>query len=171
MNYKNTIVVGFLAASAAFFGVAYAQGMGGMGGPGGCDGAGPRKAGMMREGMPGAMDPARRLDQLKGELKITAQQEPVWQAFADQTKGSMGKGMAAMRDNKLADEKLSAPERMAKMQTLMKERVAAMESANDAFKRLYAALSPEQQAAADAHFSRMGQHGHGQRPGRGAPKG
>jgi Spy/CpxP family protein refolding chaperone len=170
MNYKNSIVAGFLAASAVFFGVAQAQGMGGMGGPGGargCDGARPGKVGMMRDGF----DPAKRLGMLKEELKITAQQEPLWQAFADQTKGTMGKGMAAMRENKASDEKLPAPERMAKMQTLMKERLAAMETVNESFKRLYAALTPEQQASADAHFSRMGHSGHGRHSGRGGPNG
>ena len=126
MNYKNSIVAGFLAASAVFLGVAHAQGMGG---GMGCDGPRAGKVGMMRDGF----DPAKRLDLLKGELKITTQQEPLWQAFADQAKGNLGKGMAAMRDSKTADEKLPAPERMAKMQTLMKERLAAMETVNESF--------------------------------------
>ena len=52
MNRRNTIVAGFLAASAAFFGIAYAQG------PGcGSDG----KPGMMRSSMQGGMmDPGAR---------------------------------------------------------------------------------------------------------------
>lgn len=174
MNHKNTIVAGFLAASAMFFGVSHAQGMGGgmggPGGPGGCDGAGPSRIGMMRDGAAGAFDPAKRIERLKGELKITPEQEPLWQAFAEQTKGSMAAGMAGMRGT-MANEKLTAPERMAQMQALMKSRMAAMESLNDSFGRLYSALSPEQKAAADAHFSHIGRHGHKQRPGRGVPKG
>ena len=173
MNHKNTIIAGFLAASSVFFGVSYAQGMGGMGGPGGpggCDGAGPARVGMMREGGPGAFDPARRIERLKGELKITPEQESLWQAFAEQTKNAMATGRAGMRGT-MADEKLTAPERMAQMQAHMKSRAAVMESVNESFGRLYAALSPEQKAAADAHFSHIGKHGHDRLPGRGAPKG
>jgi Spy/CpxP family protein refolding chaperone len=44
-----------------------------------------------------------------------------------------------------------------------------MESVNESFNRLYAALTPEQKAAADKHFSAAGRHQHG--PGRGRPTG
>ncbi|MDZ4255226.1 MAG: Spy/CpxP family protein refolding chaperone, partial [Sulfuritalea sp.] len=73
----------------------------------------------------------------------------------------------AMRERRQSDQPLSAPERLAQMQGLMKERVTAMESVNESFNRLYAALTPEQKAAADKHFSKTGRHRHG--PGRGAP--
>ena len=165
MNRKNTIVAGFLAASAAFFGIAYAQG------PGcGSDG----KPGMQRSSMQGGMmAPGARVEQrltrFKSELKLTAQQEPLWQAFADKSKTEAGKGMQAMRERMKDDKPVSAPERMAQMQGIMKERVAAMESVNESFNRLYAALTPEQKAAADKHFSAAGLHQHG--PGRGAPRG
>ncbi|MCX7150842.1 MAG: hypothetical protein NTY05_15835, partial [Rhodocyclales bacterium] len=94
MNRKNTIVAGFLAASAVFFGIAYAQGPG-------CDHEG--KPGMMRSSMQqgGMMDPGARVEQrltrFKSELKLTAQQEPLWQAFADKSKAEAGKGFQAMR--------------------------------------------------------------------------
>ncbi len=163
MNRKNTIVAGFLAASAVFFGIAYAQGPG-------C--ASDGKPGMMRSSMKGGMmDPGaraeQRLGQLKGELKLTVQQEPLWQAFADKSKAEAGKGMQAMRDRMKDDKPASAPERMAQMQDIMKDRVAAMESVSESFNRLYAGLTPEQKAAADKHFSNAGRHG----PGRGAPRG
>jgi Spy/CpxP family protein refolding chaperone len=77
--------------------------------------------------------------------------------------------MQAMRERMKDDKPVSAPERMAQMQGIMKERVAAMESVNESFNRLYAALTPEQKAAADKHFSAAGLHQHG--PGRGAPRG
>lgn len=161
MNRKNLVITGFLAASAAFFGIAYAQGPG-------CDGDG--KPGMKRSSMHGGMsDPATRVDQrlsrMKDELKITAQQEPLWQAFAEKSKAEAGKGMQAMRDKAKDDKGVTAPERMTQMQTIMKERVAAMESVNESFKRLYASLTPEQKAAADKQFSRAGQHDRG--PGHG----
>jgi hypothetical protein len=154
MKPRQSIIAGFIAVSAAFFGIAHAQ-------PGaGCnfEGQGGRMAHHgMRHG-----DPARfvehRLDRLKSDLKITPQQEPLWQAFAETSKGEMDKGakqMEAMREG--SGEKLTAPERMSRMREGMKERLAALENVDQSFKRLYESLSPEQKAAADQHFSRMGQ--------------
>ena len=164
MNPKNTIVAGFLAASAAFFGIAYAQGpgCGYEGGPG-----------MMRGAMmKGAMaDPAVRVDQrltrFKSELKLTAAQEPLWQAFAEKSKAEVAKGLQTMRERLKDDKQLSAPERLAQMQDGMKQRLAALESVGESFNRLYAALTPEQKAAADKRFRNAGRHPHG--PGRGGP--
>jgi hypothetical protein len=162
MNNKQKIIAGFIALSASFLGVAYAKGPGA-----GCDGDGPMRGAMMRDGDMGKMMAQRgekRLDRLHAELKITAQQEPLWQAFAEKTRAEMGKGMQAMRDSG-ANAKLTAPERMEKMQATMKERLAAMENVNESFKRLYAGLSDEQKATADKHFSRIG-HGRHDGPGR-----
>ena len=166
MNRKQTLIAGFLAASAVFFGLAHAEGPG-------CDMDG--KPGMMRGSMHqgGMMDPGarveQRLTQFKSQLKLTAQQEPLWQAFAEKSKTAWDKGIKAWRDRTKDDKPVSAPERMAQMQAAMKERVAAMDSINDSFVKLYAALTPEQKAIADKRFSAAGRHPHG--PGRGGPQG
>jgi hypothetical protein len=171
MNHKSTIVAGFLAASAAFFGIAHAAGPG-------CDYDG--KPGMMRGAMHGGMmDPGARVEQrltrLKSELKITAEQEPLWQAFAEKSKSEAGKGMQGMRERMQDSKPVSAPDRLAQMQGHMKERLVALESVSESFNRLYAGLTPEQKATADKHFSAMGRHQHGldrgtpQRKGRAAP--
>lgn len=168
MNHKNTIVAGFLAASAGFFGIAHAYGPG-------CDGDG--KPGMRRGSMQqgGMMEPGARVEQrlarLKTELKLTAEQEPLWQAFAEKSQAEAGKAVQAMRERMKDDKQISAPERMAQMQGAMKERLAAMESVNESFNRLYAALTPEQKAAADRHFSAAGRYpyGPGGGPGRQGP--
>ena len=166
MNRKELLVAGFVAASAAFFGIAHAQGPG-------CDGEGRpgmKRSSMQRDGM---VDPAARVEQrlnrLKSELKLTRQQEPLWQVFAERSKAEAGKAMQAMRERMADDKPLSAPDRMALMQSRMKERVAAMETVNESFKQLYAGLSPEQKAMADKHFSAMGKGRNG--PGRGGPRG
>jgi periplasmic protein CpxP/Spy len=140
-------------------------------GRGGC---GDRPA-MMRDG---GFDPAamadQRLSRLKSDLKITPEQEPLWQAFAEKAKGEAGKGLAAMREQ-AKDASLTAPERMSRKTELMKQRVAAMESVNDAFARLYAGLTPEQRKFADEHAARMGHGGfertshHGHRGHRAPP--
>jgi hypothetical protein len=111
----------------------------------------------MRAGM--RMDPALRAERhlgfLKGQLKLTPEQEPLWQAFAEKAQAEAGKGFKAMRDQ-TADANLTAPERMAKMQKLMQERVDAMAGMHDSFNRLYAALTPEQKKVADQHAAQMG---------------
>lgn len=137
-------------------------------GMGGCDG----QRGMMRSNF--NFDPAARADQhlarLKADLKLTAQQEPLWQAFSEQVRAEAGKGMQAMRDT-AQDLSLSAPERMARQTAVMKERVATMESINASFTRLYNALTPEQKRVADIHAARMGPGGHRGPMGRGGPQG
>jgi len=165
MNRNTTIVAGFLAVSAAFFGLAHAQG------PGyGMDGMGGMKRSSMQQG--GMTDPAahidRRLDQFKAELKLDPKQEPLWQAFAEKSKSEATRGMQAMHDRMKDGKPVSAPERMAQMQDLMRQRLAAMEGVNESFNRLYAALTPEQKAAADRHFGGMGR---GPGAGGSGPKG
>lgn len=163
MKLNRKIIAGFIAASALMFGVAHAQG------PGcGPDGMPGMKGGMQRGGMmePGARA-EQRLTRLKGDLKLTASQEPLWQAYADKVKAEAGKGMQAMRQNMQGDKPVPAPERMAQMQTMMKERLAAMESVHESFNRLYAALTPEQKATADKSFGMAGRYPQGR--GRGGP--
>lgn len=173
MKRNRTIIAGLLLA-AGISGIAFAQpGRGGWG----CDGMGPMGMGPMA-GQGGPMgrqagmkfDPAQRAERhlafLKSELKITADQEPLWLAFADKTKGEAGNGYTAMREQ-MADEKLTAPERMAKMQTLMQERLTAMQGVHESFNRLYAALTPEQKATADQHAARMGRWSSGRKGGMG----
>jgi hypothetical protein len=165
--FMSIVAAGILGTSA----VAWAQpGMGGMGGPGGCamgpmaqggmGGMGGMGPGMRRSAM--NFDPAARAEQhlawLKGEIKPTAQQEPLWNAFADKAKAEAGKGRAAIRD-KMQDEKLTAPERMAQMNAVMKERLAAHEAVTESFKRFYDSLTPEQKKTADLHMARMGAMG------------
>ncbi len=167
MNIKSKHVAALLAASAMAFGItASAQPASGMG-PGGC-------AGMSGGAMMG--DPAARaeqhLTQLKTQLQITPQQEPLWQAFADKMKTSAGQGMKAMQQS--MQQPMTAPERMNLMLEHMKQHTAAMEDVNESFKRLYDALTPEQKAIADKYRpfgGRKGQQPGGPRRGIGGPGG
>lgn len=181
MKRTHKILVGLIAAtSLSGFAIAQAgpqiQGgwgcnvMGQMAGQGTQGGKMGRHAGMR-------FDPAQRAERhlgfLKEQLKLTPDQEPLWQAFADRAKSEAGQGMKAMRDQ-AADTNLTAPERMAKMQTLMQERVNAMAGVHESFNRLYAGLTPEQKKVADLHAAQMGKGGRaggrmGPGPGRMAP--
>lgn len=169
MKNKRKIIAGLIVA-AGISGIAFAQaGPRGMGGYG-CDGMGPMGMGPMARQSGTKFDPAQRaarhLAFLKSELKPTADQEPLWQAFAEKMQAEAGKGFASMRAQ-AADEKLTAPERMAKMQALMQERLTAMQGVHESFNRLYAALTPEQKATADQYAARMGRWGAGGKPGGG----
>jgi hypothetical protein len=168
MKRTHKIIAGLLLA-AGIGSTAYAQGNWG------CNGSGPMgMGGMGPMGRQAAakFDPAeragQRLDYMKYQLKITPEQEPLWKAFADKAQAQFndgGKGRQAMQAQ--ADANLPAPERMAKMQGLMEERLAAMKGVNESFGRLYAALTPEQKKIADQQAARMGKGGMGGRPGPG----
>lgn len=176
-GYKFPLI-GVLLAAAGFV---YAQGPMGMAGGGQYAGMWGQHMGM--QGMMGQqgmhhdgmrqIDPARRqamLDQrnaaLKGQLNITAEQEPAWNAYVDAQKSAM-----SMANHQRPDPaelaKLSTPERLDKMQALraqhMGEMTVAMDKRLEAIKTLYAALTPEQQKIFDAatvpgqHYG-MGQH-------------
>ena len=146
MKLNSKAVAGFLATTAVAYGVAVHAAEPSAG----CEGKGP---GMMGERMKMMGDPAARVEKhmthFKSELKITPEQEPLWQAFAEKVKANAGQCMKAMREK--AQQPMTAPERMTQMTNVMKERLAAMESANESFKRLYDALTPEQKAVADKH--------------------
>ena len=163
MDWKKTLLAvaattGILSVGA----IAFAQPA-----PGGCDG----RAGLMRSHMRDmTADPAafadRRLERLKTDLKITEQQAPLWQDFADKTRNQAGKGMQAMRAQ-TQDLTLSAPDRMTKVTEVLRQRLAAMEALNESFKRLYASLSVDQQRVADIHAAQLGRGHHGR--GRAGP--
>ena len=160
MKLNSKTVAGLLATTTIAFGIAAQAAEPGSG----CEKMGP---GMMQERMKMMGDPAARAEQhitkLKSELKITPAQEPLWQAFAEKVKANAGQGMKAMREK--GKETMPAPERMAQMIAMMKERTAALESVSEPFKRLYDALTPEQKVIADKH----GVFGHRMAPPMGKP--
>lgn len=91
-----------------------------------------------------------RLAFLKTELKITANQEPLWNAYADaaraNAKGMAGHCTAMMKAN--ASE-MSLPDRLDQHEQMMAARLDALRSLNKALKPLYAALSEEQKKEID----------------------
>jgi murein L,D-transpeptidase YcbB/YkuD len=133
----------------------------------------------------GAMDPARmaemqknqgerhaaRMAQLKTELKITAAQEPAWNAFVARTAHTPRKP-AATEDW----SKLTTPQRLDKMQALHAERSAEMTQRVEATKSFYAALTPDQQKSFDAQrglqrAGMKGEHRMGGQKGHGGERG
>lgn len=100
---------------------------------------------------------AERQAQLKAALKLTAEQEPAWNAFVVRTAHEP----RAMKPGAREDwSKLTTPERLDKMQAIKAERDAQMAQRIDATKSFYAALTPEQQKVFDTQA-----HGGMQRAG------
>ncbi len=165
---SSTKLFAAIAAAGVMGAGALAFAQPGAGGPGGCDGH--MMGGMQHTNFDPALRADQHLSRLKADLKLTAAQEPLWQAFAEKVKAEAGKGMDAMRAN-AQDLSLSAPDRMAQRTEIMKERLAAMESINASFKQLYDSLSTDQKRVADIHAARMGQGGHHGHMGRGGPQG
>lgn len=159
MKRSHKIVAGLIIAGT-LSGVALAQGRGG------CDGMGSMgmmgQAGPMGRHVAMKFDPAQRaerhLEMMKAVIRPTPAQEPLWQAYAEKMQAQVSKGWQAMQ-NQPANAKLTAPERMAQMQSILEERLAAMKSVHESFSRLYAALTPEQQQATDLFAARMGRGG------------
>ncbi len=100
---------------------------------------------------------------LKAELKLTAEQEPAWNAFVARTAPEARPARQGPREDW---SKLTTPQRLDKMAAMKVERDARMAQRHDAIKSFYATLNAEQQKVFDAKqmkgFQRAGMQGHGQ---------
>lgn len=106
---------------------------------------------------------ARRQAVLHDKLKLTGSQEAAWKTYIEAIKPPQAEGRPG-RPERAEWEKLSAPERLEKMLSMMKEREARMTTHLSAMKTFYAALSPlQQQIFNDNVGARM----HGRHGGRG----
>lgn len=99
---------------------------------------------------------------LHDKLKITAAQEPAWNAFIAATAPKL----PAARPDRAALAQLSAPERAEKRLEMHKQMLARQETRLAALKTFYAQLTPEQQKTFDEAAKRMhgrfgGHRGHG----------
>lgn len=105
---------------------------------------------------------AERQAALKADLKITAQQEPAWNAFVARTQPDARPNRQGPREDW---SKLTTPQRLDKMAALKAERDARMAQRHDAIKSFYAVLNAEQQKVFDAKqmqgFQRASMNGHG----------
>lgn len=110
---------------------------------------------------------AKRMAELKAQLKLTSAQEPAWTAFTTALQPSE---RPARLDHKDMD-KLTTPERIDRMRALRAQHAAEADRRGEATKTFYAALTPEQQKTFDAkaprhHRGPHGQDGHHGRDGK-----
>ena len=111
-----------------------------------------------------------RLAEAKTKLKITAQQEAQWNAFADVTRRharASDERIKAMRDGRQSQaqgKRLTAVERLERRQQMTAAHAQRLTEVIAAAKPLYAALSAEQKAIADDMLTpRRGHGGRGHR--------
>jgi hypothetical protein len=115
---------------------------------------------------------AQHMAELKNKLKITAAQESAWTSFAEAHQVPPAPPAGA-RMNRDEFAKLTTPQRLDLMEKRRAERDAMMSKHIEATRALYAALTPEQQAAFDAESPRgfgpggPGPRGPGERKARG----
>lgn len=89
---------------------------------------------------------AKRLAALKGQLQLTAAQEPAWTAFTT----ALQPGQRPARLDHKDMDKLTTPERIDRMRALRAQHAAEADRRGEATKTFYAALTPEQQKTFDA---------------------
>ena len=119
--------------------------------------AGRHGAVVNREQMQAKMEEmfAKRQAKLHDLLKLTAQQESAWASYQAAIKPAAAGGTLPDRE---AVAKMSAPDRLAKMIDLSKQRQAKMEAHLTALTAFYSQLTAEQKAIFDDH-TRGGAHG------------
>lgn len=114
-----------------------------------------QRAGKMAERM------ARHQAKLHDKLKITAAQEPAWNAFL--AAGKAQQGQQGQRPQRGEFARLSAPERLEKWIAMSKQRIGMQESRLASLKTFYAVLTPEQQKTFNDSVPGGHRGGHGHR--------
>lgn len=94
----------------------------------------------------------KRLETLKSDLKLNANQEAAWTEWVGKIKGDH-KDWEEKRKSAESWASLPAPDRMEKMLAFSKEHIARQEAHLAATKTFYAMLSPEQRKTFDKGFN------------------
>lgn len=93
---------------------------------------------------------AKRLADLKAQLKLTPAQESAWTTFTS----AMQPGERPARLDRQDMDKLTTPERIDRMRAMRAQHAAEADRRGEATKTFYAALTPEQQKTFDAQAHR-----------------
>ena len=144
-KYAYPLAAASLTAALAGAGLVYAHPFGdgegaGFGGPQSCGSGHHGRFGRHVDGM---------LAFVKAELKITADQEPAWQAFSRSMR-ELAQQRAGMRKHARGSGRdLPLNERIDRRLAMLEQGTAQLRQMAEAVKSLYADLTPEQQQLAD----------------------
>jgi periplasmic protein CpxP/Spy len=108
-----------------------------------------------------------RIMRMHQRLKITAEQQPAWDAFAQAMRDNVTSIEQAYKGRQASIATMSAPDNMRNFAQIEQNRAEGIQKLAASFQTLYDAMSDDQKKTADAMFSRYGDHGPGQRK---APK-
>jgi len=92
------------------------------------------------------------VEELRQDLKLTAEQEPVWQSYVDKLRALAG-DVTRERSNRPAAG--SVTQQIDRIVDAARNRLTALEEVADSAKALYAKLTPEQQPAADPRLANL----------------
>ena len=117
----------------------------------------PEGQGMPQQGMPNTKrDPMERVNQqitqLHQTLKITAAQEPQWEALARVMRENAADMVTLFKERASHFDQMNAVESLKSYERIAEAHVSNMHRLIPAFTSLYDVLSPEQRKAADASF-------------------
>jgi hypothetical protein len=90
--------------------------------------------------------------ELHEDLRLTAEQEPLWQAYVDKVR-ALGNDLARERAQRPAQANVQ--QQIDRIVDAARNRLTAMEDIAQAAKALYAKLAPEQQPAADPRLANL----------------
>jgi protein CpxP len=93
-----------------------------------------------------------RIAQMHQRLKITPEQEPAWQGFAQVMRDNVTSIEKAYAERRASIATMSAPDNMRNFAQIEQERAAGIQRLADAFQKLYDSMSDEQKKIADAMF-------------------
>ena len=99
---------------------------------------------------------ARRLAELKAQLKLVPAQEGAWTAYTAAMQPPANAQRRGPRMDRAEFDKLTTPQRIDRMEQFAAERQAQMKQRGDAVKAFYAQLTPEQQKLYDDRAMRGG---------------
>lgn len=91
-------------------------------------------------------------EELHEDLKLTAEQEPLWQAYIDKVR-ALGNDLARERARRPAQANVQ--QQIDRILDTARNRLTALEDIAQAAMALYARLSPEQQPAADPRLANL----------------
>jgi len=92
------------------------------------------------------------VQELHEDLKLTAEQEPLWQAYVDKVR-ALGNDLARERGRRPAQADVQ--QQIDRIVDAARNRLTALEDIAQAAKTLYAKLTPEQQPAADPRLANL----------------